>query len=183
MKRAIKIAAFAIACAGLCMPAAFGAGRSPQGSSTASSSTSAPKKAAAKKKKHHYSRRQPTQKAPTADRIEEIQSALARNGYYQGDPNGKWDSSTVAAMQKFQSDHGLDANGKLDARSLQKLGLGSDIAGVSAPRPITPGSTTPSTGPTSAAPKPVQPTQSSAAPSGSTPATSATLTQPKIPQR
>ena len=177
MKRAITITAFAIACAGLCVPAARAGVR--QGGSTTSSSTSTPKKTTAKKKKHHYSRRQPTQKAPTSDRIEEIQSALARNGYYQGNPNGKWDSSTAAAMQKFQSDHGLDANGKLDARSLQKLGLGSDIAGVSAPRPITPASSAPSTSPTSAAPKPAPPTQPSAA-SGST---SATLAQPKIPQR
>lgn len=176
MKRAITITALAIAYAGLCAPAAFA--RSRQDSST-SSSTSAPKKTAAKKKKHHYARRQPSQKAPTADRISEIQSALARNGYYQGDPNGKWDSSTVAAMQKFQSDHGLDANGKLDARSLQKLGLGSDIAGVSAPRPVTPQSSAPSTSPTSATPKPAQPTQSSVVVG----TTSATLTQPKAPQQ
>jgi peptidoglycan hydrolase-like protein with peptidoglycan-binding domain len=77
-------------------------------------------------------------KAPTPDRITEIQTALARGGYYQGDPNGKWDTNTVAAMQKFQSANGLDSTGKLDALSLQKLGLGSDIAGVSAPKPLTP---------------------------------------------
>lgn len=177
MKRAIKITAFAIACASLCLPAAPASLW--QGASATSSSTSTAKKTTARKKKHHYSRRQPSQKAPTADRISEIQSALARNGYYQGDPSGKWDSNTVAAMQKFQSDHGLDANGKLDARSLQKLGLGSDIAGVSAPRPIPPGATAPSAGPTSATPKPAQPTQSSAV-SG---ATSATLAQPKVPQQ
>jgi peptidoglycan hydrolase-like protein with peptidoglycan-binding domain len=113
-----------------------------------------PKKPSAKKK-HHYARREPKQKAPTPERISEIQSALARNGYYQGNPNGKWDSNTIGAMQKFQSDHGLDATGKLDALSLQKLGLGSDIAGVSAPRPITPtSSSTPSqTTPPSAKPQ------------------------------
>jgi peptidoglycan hydrolase-like protein with peptidoglycan-binding domain len=80
------------------------------------------------------------QKAPTADRISEIQTALSRDGYYQGDPTGKWDSNTVAALQKFQSTHGIDADGKLDAPTLQKLGLGSDIAGVSAPKPVVPGS-------------------------------------------
>jgi len=116
------------------------------------------------------------QKAPTPDRISEIQSALARNGYYQGDPNGKWDSSTVAAMQKFQSDHGLDATGKLDALTLQKLGLGSDIAGVSAPRPITPETTAPATQPP-ATPKP-QPSGSAAV--GTTSGNFSTL---KIPQR
>ena len=53
-------------------------------------------------------------------------------------PNGKWDSNTVAALQKFQSANGIEANGKLDAPTLQKLGLGSDIAGVSAPKPVPP---------------------------------------------
>jgi hypothetical protein len=78
------------------------------------------------------------QKAPTPDRISEIQSALARSGYYAGDPNGKWDSNTIEAVQKFQSANGIDATGKLDAPTLQKLGLGSAIAGVAAPRPVTP---------------------------------------------
>jgi peptidoglycan hydrolase-like protein with peptidoglycan-binding domain len=99
-------------------------------------------------------RREPKQKAPTPERISEIQSALQRNGYYQGNPNGKWDSNTVAAMQKFQSDHGLDATGKLNALSLQKLGLGSDVAGVSAPRPVTPAPSAPApTTPTPAKPQ------------------------------
>ena len=99
-------------------------------------STSSSKKKSSKKRRK--SSRQSTQKAPTPDRITEIQSALARGGYLEGDPNGKWDSNTVAAMQKFQSSNGLEVNGKLDALSLQKLGLGSDIAGVSAPKPVTP---------------------------------------------
>jgi peptidoglycan hydrolase-like protein with peptidoglycan-binding domain len=94
------------------------------------------KKSSSKKSRH--SRREPTQKAPTPERISEIQSSLARGGYYQGEPNGKWDSNTVAAMQKFQSANGLDPSGKLDATSLQKLGLGSGIAGVSAPKQPTP---------------------------------------------
>lgn len=175
MKRATIVAAFALGCMGLSLPIA-----SAQGAASASSSAApaAAKKPATKKRRHHYTRRQPMQKAPTSDRISEIQSALSRNGYYQGDPNGKWDSNTIGALQKFQSDHGLDANGKLDARTLQKLGLGSDIAGVSAPRPITPGSTTPppasQTSPTS---KPAQPSTSSG-----TGTASASLTPTKIPQ-
>jgi peptidoglycan hydrolase-like protein with peptidoglycan-binding domain len=121
----------------------------PQSSTSQSSSTSAASKAASHKKKHH-AKREPSQKAPTADRVTEIQSALARGGYYQGDANGKWDSNTVAAVQKFQSANGIEANGKLDAPTLQKLGLGSDIAGVSAPKPTTaPGSTAPASPPSS----------------------------------
>jgi peptidoglycan hydrolase-like protein with peptidoglycan-binding domain len=89
-----------------------------------------------KKSKKHHSRSAPKQKEPTPERTSEIQSALSRGGYYQGDPNGKWDSNTVAAVQKFQSANGIEANGKLDAPTLQRLGLGSDIAGVSAPKPV-----------------------------------------------
>ena len=105
-------------------------------SSSASGTSSTTKKKSTKK--HHASKREPTQKAPTPERISEIQSALAHGGYYQGNPNGKWDSNTVAAMQKFQSDNGLSSSGKIDAPTLQKLGLGSGTAGVDAPKPITP---------------------------------------------
>lgn len=81
------------------------------------------------------SRRQPGQKAPTSDRVSEIQSALAKNGSFAGEPNGKWDDSTSEAMRKFQASHGLNPTGKLDALTLQKLGLGSQTAGVAAPTP------------------------------------------------
>jgi peptidoglycan hydrolase-like protein with peptidoglycan-binding domain len=126
------VASLALACA----PSVHAAALQPlpQTSASQSSSSPAPSKPVSHKKKHQ-SKRQPTQKAPTADRISEIQSALARGGYYQAAPNGKWDSNTIAAVQKFQSANGIEANGKLDAPTLQKLGLGSDIAGVSAPKP------------------------------------------------
>src|SRR5580658_9831224 len=45
---------------------------------TTSSTTASTKKKSSKK--HHASKREPTQKAPTPERISEIQSALARNG-------------------------------------------------------------------------------------------------------
>lgn len=87
--------------------------------------------------KHHKTPKIRGQAAPTNDRISEIQTALAKSGAYQGDPSGKWDESSVEAMKKFQQQNGLEPNGKLDALSLQKLGLGSGIAGRAAPRPIT----------------------------------------------
>ncbi|HXZ12947.1 MAG TPA: peptidoglycan-binding domain-containing protein [Candidatus Sulfotelmatobacter sp.] len=105
---------------------------------SASNSNASSKSASKKKSKKRRSKREPTQKAPTPDRISEIQSALARGGYYEGDPSGKWDAKTIGAMQKFQSANGIEPNGKLDAISLQKLGLGSDTAGVSAPKPPSP---------------------------------------------
>lgn len=77
--------------------------------------------------------RQKAQTAPTPARVSEIQSALAAQGVYKGQPNGKWDAATAQAMKDYQSAHGLTATGKLDALTLQKLGLGSEIAGRAAP--------------------------------------------------
>jgi peptidoglycan hydrolase-like protein with peptidoglycan-binding domain len=132
-----------------------------QSQTPSSSAKPAPKSSSTKKKtssrKHRSTRREPTQKAPTPERITEIQSALSRNGFFDGNPNGKWDSSSVAALQKFQSANGLDATGKLDARSLQKLGLGSEIAGVSAPvtpHPPPPAAPKPPTTPATTPPQP-----------------------------
>lgn len=75
------------------------------------------------------------QAAPTTDRINEIQGALARNGAYAGEPSGKWDDLTVDSMKKFQAAHGLNPTGKMDALTLQKLGLGSETAGMGVPTP------------------------------------------------
>jgi peptidoglycan hydrolase-like protein with peptidoglycan-binding domain len=75
------------------------------------------------------------QKAPAPERISEIQTALSKDGSFAGTPNGKWDDATVDAMKKFQESHGLSPTGKLDAKTLQKLGLGSQTAGVAPPTP------------------------------------------------
>jgi peptidoglycan hydrolase-like protein with peptidoglycan-binding domain len=88
-----------------------------------------------KKSSKKSRRRERGQKAPTPDRISEIQQALAKDGSYTGAPSGKWDESTQDALRKFQESHGLNPTGKLDARSLQQLGLGSQTAGVAAPLP------------------------------------------------
>lgn len=99
------------------------------------SASAAASKAGAKRTSKRSRRRERGQKAPTADRISEIQQALAKDGSFAGKPNGKWDDSTVEAMRKFQAGHGLNPTGKLDAPTLQKLGLGSQTAGVAAPLP------------------------------------------------
>lgn len=121
--------------------ASYRPGPEPQSSSSSTSqthksSTHASSKKKTTNKRSHRGRREPSQMAPTSDRISEIQSVLARGGYYKSDPNGKWDADTVDALQRFQSANGLDSTGKLDALTLQKLGLGSDVAGYSAPKGI-----------------------------------------------
>ncbi len=85
-----------------------------------------------RRRRHHIT----LPKQPAADRTEEIQSALERGGFYSGNPNGRWDGGTQEALRRFQTANGLPPTGKLDALSLQKLGLGSDVAGLSAPRPV-----------------------------------------------
>jgi Putative peptidoglycan binding domain len=75
------------------------------------------------------------QAAPTPERITEIQQALAKKGVYSGSPSGQWDDSTTDAMKKFQTANGLTPTGKLDALTLQKLGFGSETAGLAAPTP------------------------------------------------
>lgn len=82
------------------------------------------------RRRHYYRHRIRLPKEPSRERTEQIQTALARGGYYQGEPTGRWDANTIAAVQKFQSAHKIDATGKLDAPTLQELGLGSAIAGV-----------------------------------------------------
>jgi peptidoglycan hydrolase-like protein with peptidoglycan-binding domain len=76
------------------------------------------------------------QTVPTPSRISEIQTALAKDGAYQGAPNGRWDAASVDAMRQFQSEHNLNPSGKIDALTLQKLGLGSQVAGMGAPLPL-----------------------------------------------
>jgi Putative peptidoglycan binding domain len=95
--------------------------------SSASKSHSTTKKTSSRKKKDKG------QMAPTSDRITEIQQALAKDGSYSAAPSGKWDDGTVDAMKKFQTTHALNPTGKLDALTLEKLGLGSTTAGVAEP--------------------------------------------------
>jgi hypothetical protein len=180
----LVLASLAYACSASAHPASVASSaRSPQQSSTSpapANSAAATTTTAAKKKKsgkkHHASKREPTQKAPTPQRISEIQSALAHGGYYQGNPNGKWDSSTVAAMQKFQSENGLSSSGKIDAPSLQKLGLGAGTAGVDAPKPVTPPTSAAST---SSATPPANTTTSA---SSVTPTPNSSPSAPKLQQ-
>jgi peptidoglycan hydrolase-like protein with peptidoglycan-binding domain len=90
----------------------------------------------AKKKKSSLQARK--QLAPDPARIREIQEALAREGFYTDEPTGKWDARSVAAMQAFQQAKGLAPTGKIEALSLQKLGLGSATAGLAPPEPKMP---------------------------------------------
>ncbi len=114
------------------------------GSSLAHAQTATPKRPVFSKSSVSYHRsrvsrkshrRERGQKAPDPERIAEIQKALAKDGSYTATPNGKWDDATAQATKKFQESHGLSPTGKLDAKTLQRLGLGSQTAGVAPPLP------------------------------------------------
>ncbi len=111
------------------------------GASLAEAQAATPKRSSSKsgaslhrtKSSRKSHRRERGQKVPAPDRISEIQKALAKDGSFTGTPNGKWDAATAEATKKFQESHGLNPTGKLDAKTLQQLGLGSQTAGAAPP--------------------------------------------------
>lgn len=60
------------------------------------------------------------------DRTRQIQEALIREKYMQGEPSGVWDSSTEQALSRYQSDNGWQSRVTPDSRAIIKLGLGPD---------------------------------------------------------
>lgn len=70
------------------------------------------------------------QQAIDSSRVTEIQQALVREHYLSAEPNGNWDATTQAAMQKFQADQGWQTRLIPDSRALKKLGLGPDYSGA-----------------------------------------------------
>jgi peptidoglycan hydrolase-like protein with peptidoglycan-binding domain len=60
----------------------------------------------------------------STDRTREIQEALIREHYLDGQPNGVWDDRTAAAMRHFQAAQGWQSKVIPDSRALIKLGLG-----------------------------------------------------------
>jgi hypothetical protein len=64
------------------------------------------------------------QQAIDSDRARQIQTALIREHYMQGEPSGTWDNATQAAMQRYQAAQGWQSKTTPDARALIKLGLG-----------------------------------------------------------
>ena len=61
---------------------------------------------------------------PDAERLREIQQALADKGYFKGEVNGTWNADSVDALKRFQEAKNINADGKINALSLIGLGLG-----------------------------------------------------------
>lgn len=66
----------------------------------------------------------------TSDRTRQIQEALIRQHYLDGEANGVWDTRTQEACRKFQADNGWQSKVLPDSRALIKLGLGPDHSNV-----------------------------------------------------
>lgn len=65
-----------------------------------------------------------------SDRTREIQAALIRERYLEGEPTGEFDDRTREALKKFQSDNGWQSKVVPDSRALIKLGLGPSRDGL-----------------------------------------------------
>lgn len=61
-----------------------------------------------------------------AQRTLEIQEALIREHYLDGQASGTWNPATEQAMQRYQADNNWQSKTTPDARALIKLGLGPD---------------------------------------------------------
>ncbi len=81
-------------------------------------------------KRKKTTRRARGQQVIDPDRTREIQSALIREHYLDGEPSGIWDAQTKAALTKYQSDNGWQTKIVPDSRALIKLGLGPSKDGL-----------------------------------------------------
>ena len=99
-------------------------------SKTTSSKSSKTRKVSAKNTRGKKSKKARGQQAIDSDRTREIQSALIRERYMDGEPTGSFDTDTKAALAKFQRDNGWQTKVVPDSRALIKLGLGPSREGL-----------------------------------------------------
>jgi len=87
---------------------------------TKSSSSSSKKRSSRKKK----SSRVRGQEKIDSERAQQIQEALIRAHYLNGEATGSWNQASEDAMRKYQADHGWQSKTVPDSRALISLGLG-----------------------------------------------------------
>jgi len=120
----LKRCAAALACvlvAGVAAPAQTAAS-----SQTAQPESQHSTKTHKRKSRKSVSSRKRGQQKIDPQRARQIQEALIREHYLSGKPSGVWDSTSEAAMQKYQADNGWQSKTTPDARALIKMGLGPD---------------------------------------------------------
>ncbi len=85
---------------------------------------------AVKGKKAKKNWRSHGQQAINEDRTREIQEALIREHYLDGEPSGVMDQRTKAALARLQGENGWQTKVIPDSRALIRLGLGPKHDGV-----------------------------------------------------
>lgn len=70
------------------------------------------------------------QQSIESDRTRQIQEALIRAHYLDGEPSGSFDTDTKEALRRFQGDNGWQTKVVPDSRALIKLGLGPTHEGL-----------------------------------------------------
>jgi len=59
----------------------------------------------------------------TTDTITKLQKVLGKNGYYQGQPTGKFDDATLAAVNSYEKANNLPIDGYLNIETADSLGI------------------------------------------------------------
>lgn len=78
------------------------------------------------KSRVHRARKPRGQQNIDSERTRQIQTALIREHYLNGEASGQWDDRTRQAMTHYQADHGWQTRTLPDSRALIALGLGPD---------------------------------------------------------
>jgi hypothetical protein len=77
------------------------------------------------KKRHHKKvTKVRGQQKMEPQRVQEIQEALIREHYLNGDATGIWTPASEDAMRRYQADNGWQSKSVPDSRAIIKLGLG-----------------------------------------------------------
>lgn len=97
---------------------------------TTAKSTTHGKSTSHSKRSRKVSRKSRGQQGIDPDRAREIQAALIREHYLDGEPSGVWDAQTKSALTKYQNDNGWQTKVLPDSRALIKLGLGPSKEGL-----------------------------------------------------
>jgi len=139
----IRRLACAAVCGLLCLGGARAAAVDTSTQNPANPSTAHPVSARQSKQKHskHSSggkqsrsktkgRKKRGQQAIESPRAREIQEALIRQHYMEGEPSGKWDAATQDALKRYQAAQGWQSKTVPDSRALIKLGLGPSKDGL-----------------------------------------------------
>jgi peptidoglycan hydrolase-like protein with peptidoglycan-binding domain len=103
---------------------------SPSASHSRHHSTRSPKSRTKSKRLHRSSWRHHGQQVIDTERARQIQQALIRNDYLDGEATGSWDERTRQAMQHYQQANGWQTRVVPDSRALIKLGLGPSSDGL-----------------------------------------------------